>query len=759
VNAALIASVPRRRSFISFSRVNPKEPGLLKDNRSKIMKMKLQTKLLTFGVLLTAVPLLAVSLVILKQNAKMVNVAEVESTKLAYADLDHITNNIYSICKSQQEVINDRVNHAINAARYVLEDSSVSFSTDKVTWDAVNQNTGASVRVEMPKMTISGVTVGPELANSTNLPVVDKVREITGGTCTIFQRMNDAGDMLRVCTNITKKDGSRAIGTFMPSVAVNGGADPIISTVIKGETYRGRSLVLDKWYIASYEPIFDGNKKVVGMIYAGIAQESATSLRQGIMAAKVGTSGYVFVLDSKGRYVISKDGARDGEDISQAKDENGNLFIQEICKKALSLKPGDIAEQRYLWKNTGDTKAREKLVRIAYFEPWDWVIGVGSYTDEFFAAKQQVAGIGQTSNMILGIMLLSGLFVAMAVWFVVARGLTHKITRIVEMLSDGADQVASASGQVSAASQSLAEGATEQAAGLEETSSSLEEMSSMTKQNADNAQQANHLAGDARKAAENGTAAVAKMTTAIDDIQKSSNETAKIIKVIDEIAFQTNLLALNAAVEAARAGEAGKGFAVVAEEVRNLAQRSAEAAKNTSSMIEQSVNNSKAGVAISAEVSKVLGEITTGIAKTSDLVNEIAAASQEQAQGVDQINKAVSQMDKVTQQNAAAAEESASASEELNAQAGSMKEVVGELVAIVGGKTSANTEKRNYEAKTDKSFKNAQSLTKSDQLLHQIATGTKHVPTKTSDGVAAKVSARNAIPLDDDHKDLKDFNG
>ena len=360
-------------------------------------------------------------------------------------------------------------------------------------------------------------------------------------------------------------------------------------------------------------------------------------------------------------------------------------------------------------------------------------------------------------------MLIVGIFIQiilMLLSIMVTRLITGPIKRIVANLTDGSSQVSAASAQVSSASQSLAEGATEQAAGLEETSSSLEEMSSMTKQNADNAQQANHLAADARKAAENGTTAVGKMTSAIDDIQKSSTETAKIIKVIDEIAFQTNLLALNAAVEAARAGEAGKGFAVVAEEVRNLAQRSAEAAKNTSSMIEQSVNNSKAGVVISSEVSKVLGEIATGVAKTSDLVNEIAAASQEQAQGVDQINKAVSQMDKVTQQNAAAAEESASASEELNAQAASMKEVVGELVTIVGGKASVAAEKHNYEANAGKSFKNAQSLSKSDELLHQIASGTKkHGFDTQSTGASKKVAARNAIPLDDDNKDMKDFNG
>ena len=255
------------------------------------------------------------------------------------------------------------------------------------------------------------------------------------------------------------------------------------------------------------------------------------------------------------------------------------------------------------------------------------------------------------------------------------------------------------------------------------------------------------------------------MTSAIDDIQKSSTETAKIIKVIDEIAFQTNLLALNAAVEAARAGEAGKGFAVVAEEVRNLAQRSAEAAKNTSSMIEQSVNNSKAGVAISAEVSKVLGEIATGIAKTSDLVNEIAAASQEQAQGVDQINKAVSQMDKVTQQNAAAAEESASASEELNAQAGSMKDIVGELVALVGGssakRTSGAVESQSGDANPGRFENRGKTLSKSDHLLHEIAGGhVNHSRTATEATVgSAKEAAHRAIPLDDDHKDMKDFNG
>ncbi|HNS19291.1 MAG TPA: methyl-accepting chemotaxis protein [Sedimentisphaerales bacterium] len=314
------------------------------------------------------------------------------------------------------------------------------------------------------------------------------------------------------------------------------------------------------------------------------------------------------------------------------------------------------------------------------------------------------------------------------------RSITRPINRIIAGLTAGSEQVASASNQVSAASQSLAEGTTEQAASLEETSSSLEEMSSMTRQNADNAQQANALAAEARSAATTGAEAMNRMNTAIQEIHKSSDDTGKIIKVIDEIAFQTNLLALNAAVEAARAGEAGKGFAVVAEEVRNLAMRSAEAAKNTASMIEGSVKNAENGVDIASEVSRVLDEIVRSVGRTTDLVGEIAAASQEQAQGIDQVNTAVAQMDKVTQRNAANAEESASASEELSAQAESMRDVVAQLADLVGKahaemcsagtETNRHSVRPNMEHELDSSRKPKSrpcSFGKSDEVLHDIA--------------------------------------
>jgi methyl-accepting chemotaxis protein len=244
-------------------------------------------------------------------------------------------------------------------------------------------------------------------------------------------------------------------------------------------------------------------------------------------------------------------------------------------------------------------------------------------------------------------------------------------------VTEAVGQVTSASGQISSGAQSLAEGANEQASSLEEISSSLEEMSSMTKQNADNSNQAKLLATEARAAANEGDSSMKRMADAIRQIKTSSDNTAKIIKSIDDIAFQTNLLALNAAVEAARAGEAGKGFAVVAEEVRNLAMRSAEAAKNTANMIEESVKNADGGVKITEEVAKSLSQIVDRTGKVGDLIAEIAAASNEQAQGIEQVNTAVASMNQVTQSNAANSEESASASEELSSQASELASMVG----------------------------------------------------------------------------------
>ncbi len=348
--------------------------------------------------------------------------------------------------------------------------------------------------------------------------------------------------------------------------------------------------------------------------------------------------------------------------------------------------------------------------------------------------------------------LLGGIAASVLIVLSIGRALRAIATQIME----GANQTASASSQVSAASQTLAEGASEQAASLEETSASLEEMASMTKRNADNAQQAKDLSGQTRSAADTGSADMEQMKSSMAAIKASSDDVAKIVKNIDEIAFQTNILALNAAVEAARAGEAGAGFAVVADEVRNLAQRSATAARETANKIEDAINKTTHGVQVSAKVAESLKEIITKARTVDDLVGEIAVACREQAQGISQVNTAMSQMDKVTQSNAASAEESASASEELNAQAAVQKEAVNQLLALIG-QTNGGATATEQPAQVKKVT--AQPKAKA---AHVPAIKTAHNGHHRDNGSQLKASStvltaageRNPLPMEGDFKDF-----
>ncbi|MBM4780448.1 MAG: hypothetical protein GQE15_22320 [Archangiaceae bacterium] len=339
----------------------------------------------------------------------------------------------------------------------------------------------------------------------------------------------------------------------------------------------------------------------------------------------------------------------------------------------------------------------------------------------------------------------------------VTRSITLPVNRIINGLTASGEQVASASSQVSSSSQQLANGASQQASNLEEVSSSLEEVTSMTRQNADNARKANGSAKESAEAANRGASSMDRMNEAMQKIRSSATETAKIVKTIDEIAFQTNLLALNAAVEAARAGEAGKGFAVVAEEVRNLAMRSAEAAKTTASLIEESQRNAESGAALSDQVNGILREIVSSATQVTGLVAEVATASEQQTSGITQINTSVSQMDRITQANAANAEESASASEELSAQAVELNDMVEQLARLVNGASAqvASSQGRKQPKKPHQHPAPIAKAHKPAPAPRRPASAPAQAPQAFEQLQSAPMDPKDLIPLDD--SELKQF--
>jgi len=348
-----------------------------------------------------------------------------------------------------------------------------------------------------------------------------------------------------------------------------------------------------------------------------------------------------------------------------------------------------------------------------------------------------------------------GVVIAAALGVIVVRSITGSMHELVQEIANGAEQVSSAATQIASASQSLAEGTSQQAASLEETSASTEEINSMARRNSENSHSAADLVKQSDQRFSDTNRSLQEMVLAMGEINASSDKISKIIKVIDEIAFQTNILALNAAVEAARAGEAGMGFAVVADEVRNLAQRCAQAARDTAVLIEESINKSNDGKTKVDLVAKAIHTITEQSTQVKTLVDEVHLGSQEQSRGIEQIGRAIVQMEQVTQKAAASAEESASAAEELTAQSAGLKDIVGRLNSMVGNAGSARS--TNVYSRSPRRPSPAKSKAKGNMTTSLSALRTAVAPKPSRQQAPVAVPAghdRDAFPMEEDFKEF-----
>jgi PAS domain S-box-containing protein len=355
--------------------------------KNRITGLSIRTKLILLGVGSALLAAMVMVIVGAWQGDVFSDQACVEANKLINADLDNITRSIYSLIKAQDESVQQKVSHDLNVARYMMNhQGTIHQSEETISWEAINQYNKEAVKISLPKMMTGNQWLEQNQAFDKKTPVVDMVRELVGATVTIFQRMNAAGDMLRVATNLKNSDGSRAIGTFIPGVNPDGTPNPVISTIMDGRTYRGIFCVLNSWYVTAYEPIRDANGQIFGVLSVGVKLENIESLRQAIINIRIGKTGYAAIIggqgEHQGKYIISKDGARDGENIWDTVDDNGRFFVRSAVSKALALKPGEFATERSPWQNPGESAPRWKVARLAYYEPWDWVIVASIYEDE-----------------------------------------------------------------------------------------------------------------------------------------------------------------------------------------------------------------------------------------------------------------------------------------------------------------------------------------------------------------------------------------
>ncbi|MFA6506697.1 MAG: Cache 3/Cache 2 fusion domain-containing protein [Treponemataceae bacterium] len=357
-------------------------------NDFKSRKPSLGLRLLILSVGSALISSVALLLIAVNLSDSYAALARSKVDELILQDLNHITTGVYHLVQSEGDSFSAELLRSLRVARAFLDKSgSVSFGPSTVNWNSINQFSGKMTSVNLPKMFVGGRWLGQNADPKISSPLVDEISGLLGITVTLFQRMNAQGDMLRVSTTVPKKNGDRAIGTYIPAVMSDGSPNPVVATILKGDRFVGRAVVVDDWYLTAYEPLRTADGAIVGMLYVGERQAAIEShIRSAILGTRIGESGYVFVIsgrgDRRGRYIISQDGKRDGEDIWDIVDSNGRYVTRDVVDAALSLLPGQFGTITYRWKNQGELDFRVKIARVAYYAPWDWVIGTTAYEDE-----------------------------------------------------------------------------------------------------------------------------------------------------------------------------------------------------------------------------------------------------------------------------------------------------------------------------------------------------------------------------------------
>ena len=669
------------------------------------MKQRLKYKIIGLASLAALLPVVIILVITSIQNRHVSSIITEEMSSQMQDHLGQIARDVGNLSGTANDLIQSYVSHGHNVAEKIVhEKGGICLDKETVTWAAMNQDTKQVAPVTLPKLNLGKTWIGVIKSTSADSPVVDEIKTLLGCTCTIFQRMNQQGDMLRVATNLVNPaTQERAIGTFIPAVSADGTPNAMIATVLKGETYHGRSRVINTWHLTCDEPIRDAAGNVIGILHVGIRQEAVESLRKAIYKTKVGKDGYVWVLGGKGRergrYIISKNGERDGEDIWTATDGDGNLFVQTIVNKALALQEGEVATIRYSWKNPGETSSRNKIAAFIYFAPWDWIIGAGMYEDDYLEMRRRTSGEMQSLlvwTMAGGLALLVSALLAaallgnrivrpveniIAIAQEIARGNIHAANRafdsmqcvsrdetrdlheavkemtgslhaLVSQVQRSGIQVTAASTQIAASARQLESTVSRQTESTAEVATESQQISDTSQSLAQTMSRVRSATVETAGRAAGGRDDIAALESTMQQllnatglissklaiIREKAGRIDGIVTTINKVSEQTNLLSLNASIEAEKAGEYGQGFSVVAREIGKLADQTAVATYNIEQMIREMQAAVTAGV---MEMDKFTSEIrlgAAGIEKISAELETVIAQIEELPPRFEEIN-------------------------------------------------------------------------------------------------------------------------
>jgi methyl-accepting chemotaxis protein WspA len=454
------------------------------------MTFKLKYRIAALAISAAVLPVLVMSALTLYKERQVESAIKEKINVLIGDSVRHIANDIYGICEATDSIIEDKLASDMRVVKnYLTEKGGFSLSTTaKAKWNAFDQYSKRIVEIELPQMLLGGTWLGQNSDFKTATPVVDYFKTLLGDNCTVFQRMNEQGDFIRVATNIDKGDGSRAIGSFIPAILPDGKPNPVSVAMVEGKPYRGRAFVVNNWYVVYYDPIKDKNGSVIGGLFLGVELNAIRTLGDMIKRTKVGRTGYIAVLggigDQRGRYIVSKNGERDGEDIIEMKDAIGELYIKDMVDRAVKLKSGESFFKSYQWLNPGETVPRAKLAAVRYFEPWDWVIISSTYLDDYREINDSV--VNSMTQLLLSV-LVGGCIILLAVAvlaFVIGGRIGTPIEKVCAMarLIAAGDLNSASNGLVTLSSAVSSEGdVVESALSRDETGALISSIATMTK--------------------------------------------------------------------------------------------------------------------------------------------------------------------------------------------------------------------------------------------------------------------------------------